>query len=148
MGKRNRRSCRGHLHGECHADISAFTRCTVPVPTPTMAAILCIPIVPSATPTLIPKRSGDRVKTNRRDSVTLVKLSRAGELRAIWVPDSMHEAVRDLTRVCGADVRLNGGIDPRPTEHLAVPCSGQSGMDTLADHGAFELCKRTGDLED
>ena len=49
-------------------------------------------------PTMIPKRSGDRVKTNRRDSVTLVKLLRAGELRAIWVPDSVHEAVRDLTR--------------------------------------------------
>jgi len=49
-------------------------------------------------PTMIPKRSGDRVKTNRRDSVALVKLLRAGELRAIWVPDSVHEAVRDLTR--------------------------------------------------
>jgi transposase len=48
--------------------------------------------------TMIPKRPGDRVKTNRRDSVTLVKLLRAGELRAIWVPDSIHEAVRDLTR--------------------------------------------------
>jgi transposase len=49
-------------------------------------------------PTMIPKRSGDRVKTNRRDSVALVKLLRAGDLRAIWVPDSVHEAVRDLTR--------------------------------------------------
>jgi transposase len=49
-------------------------------------------------PTMIPKRSGDRIKTNRRDSVTLVKLLRAGELRAIWVPDTVHEAVRDLTR--------------------------------------------------
>src|SRR4029077_4319237 len=49
-------------------------------------------------PTMIPKRSGDRVKTNRRDSVALVKLLRAGELRAIWVPDRVHEAVRDLTR--------------------------------------------------
>ena len=49
-------------------------------------------------PTMIPKRSGDRVKTNRRDSVALVKLLRAGELRAMWVPDNVHEAVRDLTR--------------------------------------------------
>ena len=49
-------------------------------------------------PTMIPKRCGDRVKTNRRDAVTLVKLLRAGELRAIWVPDTVHEAVRDLTR--------------------------------------------------
>jgi transposase len=45
-------------------------------------------------PTMIPKRSGDRVKTNRRDSVTLVNLLRAGELPAVWVPDTM----RDLTR--------------------------------------------------
>jgi len=49
-------------------------------------------------PTMIPKRAGDRVKTNRRDAVTLVKLLRAGELRAIWVPDTVHEGVRDLTR--------------------------------------------------
>ena len=49
-------------------------------------------------PTMIPKRSGDRVKTNRRDAMTLVKLLRAGELRAIWVPDAVHEAIRDLTR--------------------------------------------------
>jgi transposase len=49
-------------------------------------------------PTMIPKRSGDRVKTNRRDAVTLVKLLRAGELHAIWVPDIVHEAVRDLAR--------------------------------------------------
>jgi transposase len=47
----------------------------------------------------------DRVKTNRRDSVTLVKLLRAGELRAIWVPDTVHEAVRDL------EPRSRGGDD-------------------------------------
>jgi transposase len=49
-------------------------------------------------PTMIPKRSGDRVKTNRRDAVMLAKLLRAGELSPIWVPDTVHEAVRDLTR--------------------------------------------------
>ena len=49
-------------------------------------------------PSMIPRRSGDRVKTNRRDAITLVKLLRAGELNAIWVPDIVHEAVRDLTR--------------------------------------------------
>jgi transposase len=47
---------------------------------------------------MIPKRTGDRVKTNRRDAVTLVKLLRAGELHPIWVPDTIHEAVRDLAR--------------------------------------------------
>src|ERR1700738_5212882 len=54
----------------------------------------CIVVAPS----LIPKKRGDRVKTNRRDAVSLAKLLRAGELTAVWVPDRRHEAVRDLTR--------------------------------------------------
>ena len=49
-------------------------------------------------PALIPKRSGERVKTNRRDAVTLARLHRAGELTGVWVPDAVHEAVRDLVR--------------------------------------------------
>ena len=49
-------------------------------------------------PSLIPKRSGERIKTNRRDAVSLARLHRAGELTAVWVPDTLHEAVRDLSR--------------------------------------------------
>ena len=49
-------------------------------------------------PSLIPKRSGDRVKTNRRDAVNLAKLHRAGDLTPVWVPDRGHEAMRDLVR--------------------------------------------------
>ena len=49
-------------------------------------------------PALIPKRSGERIKTNRRDAVTLARLHRAGELTGVWVPDVVHEAVRDLVR--------------------------------------------------
>ena len=49
-------------------------------------------------PALIPKRSGERIKTNRRDAVTLARLHRAGELTGVWVPDAVHEAVRDLVR--------------------------------------------------
>jgi transposase len=49
-------------------------------------------------PSLVPKKPGDRVKTNRRDAVSLAKLLRAGELTAVWVPDEAHEAMRDLTR--------------------------------------------------
>jgi transposase len=49
-------------------------------------------------PALIPKRSDERVKTNRRDALTLARLHRAGELTAVWVPDEVHEAVRDLVR--------------------------------------------------
>jgi transposase len=49
-------------------------------------------------PSLIPKRPGDHVKTNRRDALTLARLHRAGELTAIWVPDPGHDAIRDLVR--------------------------------------------------
>ena len=49
-------------------------------------------------PSLIPKRPGERVKTNRRDALTLAKLHRAGELTPVWVPDPEHEAIRELVR--------------------------------------------------
>jgi transposase len=49
-------------------------------------------------PSLVPRKPGDRVKTNRRDAVTLARLHRAGELTAVWVPDPTHEAMRDLVR--------------------------------------------------
>lgn len=49
-------------------------------------------------PSLIPKKAGDRVKTDRRDSLSLARLHRAGELTAVCVPDGLQEALRDLTR--------------------------------------------------
>lgn len=49
-------------------------------------------------PSLIPKRAGDRVKTDRRDAEMLARLHRAGELEAVHVPRAEDEAVRDLTR--------------------------------------------------
>ena len=49
-------------------------------------------------PSLIPRRAGERVKNDRRDCCRLAELWRAGELKAIWVPDEAHEAVRDLCR--------------------------------------------------
>ncbi len=57
-----------------------------------------------AAPSMIPKKPGDRVKTNRRDAVSLAKLLRAGDLNAVWVPDRHHEAMRDLTRAREAAV--------------------------------------------
>jgi transposase len=54
----------------------------------------CIVVAPS----LIPRRPGDRVKTDRRDAASLAKLHRAAELTSVWVPDSEHEAIRDLVR--------------------------------------------------
>ncbi|MBX3734212.1 MAG: transposase [Verrucomicrobiae bacterium] len=49
-------------------------------------------------PSLIPKRASDRVKTDRRDALTLARLLRAGELTSIHVPDEADEAIRDLVR--------------------------------------------------
>ena len=55
-------------------------------------------------PSLIPKKAGERVKTNRRDALGLARLLRAGELTAVWVPDCRHEAMRDLSRTREAAV--------------------------------------------
>jgi transposase len=49
-------------------------------------------------PSSIPKRSGDRIKTDRRDAQMLARLARAGELSAVRVPDAVDEALRDLVR--------------------------------------------------
>jgi transposase len=54
----------------------------------------CVVVAPS----LIPKRAGDRIKTDRRDAASLARLDRAGELTPVWVPDAGHEAMRDLVR--------------------------------------------------
>jgi transposase len=59
-------------------------------------------------PSLIPRKPGERIKTNHRDAVTLARLLRAGELTPVWVPDEVHEAVRDLVRArdaSAADLR-------------------------------------------
>jgi transposase len=50
-------------------------------------------------PSLIPRRPGDRVKTDRLDARRLARLYRAGELTTIRVPTPVEEAARDLVRV-------------------------------------------------
>jgi transposase len=49
-------------------------------------------------PSLIPKKAGDRVKTDRRDAVHLARLARSGALTAVYVPTVEDEAMRDLSR--------------------------------------------------
>ena len=49
-------------------------------------------------PSLTPKRSGDRIKTDRRDARKLARLLRAGELTAVYIPEATDEAIRDLCR--------------------------------------------------
>ncbi len=54
----------------------------------------CIVVAPS----LIPRKPGERIKTDRRDSEKLARQHRVGDLTSVWVPDPVHEAVRDLVR--------------------------------------------------
>jgi len=49
-------------------------------------------------PSLIPRKAGERKKTDRRDALTLARLHRSGDLTAVWVPDAEQEALRDLSR--------------------------------------------------
>jgi transposase len=82
-------------------------------------------------PALIPKRAGERIKTNRRDAVTLARLHRAGELTGVWAPDPAHEAVRDLVRAREAaadDLR-------RKRQQLLPSCSGTAGFTAQAATG-------------
>src|SRR5215475_4698248 len=59
---------------------------------------------PAAVERMIRKLAGryGKLKTNRRDAVTLARLLRAGDLTPVWVPDTVHEAVRDLVRAHAA----------------------------------------------
>lgn len=57
----------------------------------------CVVVNPSS----MPKRSGDRIKTDRQDGDALARLHRAGELTAIYIPTPDDEALRDLVRARG-----------------------------------------------
>jgi len=60
-----------------------------------------------AAPSMIPRKSGDRIKNDNRDAVMLARLHRAGELTAVYVPDARDEAMRDLTRAREDAVRAS-----------------------------------------
>ena len=49
-------------------------------------------------PSRVPRKSGDRIKNDRRDACMLARLDRAGELTPVYVPCAENEAIRDLTR--------------------------------------------------
>src|SRR3954469_5706991 len=61
----------------------------------------CVVVAPS----LIPRRPGERIKTDRRDAANLARLHRAGELTPVRVPAQAHEAIRALVRARQAAVR-------------------------------------------
>src|ERR1700693_3163287 len=56
-------------------------------------------------PSMIPRKSGERQKNDKRDAASLAVLHRGGLLTAVWVPNAAHEAMRDLIRARRAAVR-------------------------------------------
>lgn len=71
--------------GPCGYDIYRFL---------TKQGLDCTVVAPSR----IPRKSGDRIKNDRRDALNLARLHRAGELTSVYVPSAEDEAMRDLTR--------------------------------------------------
>ena len=67
----------------------------------TSVEIDCVVIAPSRRV----KSPTDRIKNDHRDAVALARLLRAGELVSVWVPDEVHEAMRDLIRARFASKR-------------------------------------------
>ena len=70
--------------------------------------IACTVVAPS----MIPKRAGDRVKTDKRDAGKLARLLRAGELPPVYIPEATDEAIRDLCRA-----RTDAVDDRRRSRH-------------------------------
>jgi hypothetical protein len=103
--------------------------------------VVCVVVAPS----LIPRRSGQRVKTDRRDARKLAELFRAGLLTEVHPPTEEDEAVRDLCRA-REDAHAESGFDRhpagvRPARRLASPerrtcgTSGSSGAGQLQRAG-------------
>ncbi len=59
----------------------------------------CCVVAPSMTPRL----PGERIKTDRRDALSLARLYRSGDLTPVWVPNEEQEAVRDLVHRGASD---------------------------------------------
>jgi transposase len=76
-------------------------------------------------PSLVPVRSADRVKTDRRDAEKLARALRAGDLTAVFVPDAEHEALRDLVRT--REATKTDELRARP--NVAPPARSSKGID-------------------
>ena len=80
----------------------------------TQLGVQCDVIAPS----LVPKKPGDRVKTDRRDALKLARSHRSGDLTAVWIPDEASEALRDLVRAREAAKRDQLRAQHRLTKFL------------------------------
>jgi len=79
----------------------------------TKLKVPCMVVAPS----LIPSKSGDQVKTDKKDAIKLARLLRAGELVSVYVPDETDEAIRDL---CRARVDAKDDLRRAKTRLLAM----------------------------
>ena len=69
-------------------------------------------------PSLIPKKAGDKVKTDRRDAEKLAQSYQSGDLTPVWVPTPEHEALRDLVRQRAAAKADESRAKHRLVKHL------------------------------
>ena len=80
----------------------------------TEKGVSCLVVAPS----LIPKKPGERVKTDRRDAAQLARLLRSGDLTSVYVPTVEDEAVRDLSRAREAAIGVLKDATLRLTSFL------------------------------
>jgi transposase len=78
-------------------------------------------------PTLVPKKSGDRVKTDRRDALKLARSHRSDDLTAVWVPDEDSESLRDLVRAREAAKQGSPRTGLRPWVGSRISCERGTG---------------------
>ena len=88
-------------------------------------------------PSLIPRKPGERVKTNRRDAIKLARCHRAGELTAVHVPDARDEAIRDL---CRAPDRCGARPAPQPSTAWERSCSDWATITRVKAVGLERIC--------
>ena len=69
-------------------------------------------------PSLIPRKPGDKIKTDRRDAEKLAECYQSGTLTSVWVPDAAHEALRDLVRARAAAKRDESRAKHRLVKYL------------------------------
>jgi len=69
-------------------------------------------------PSLIPRKPGDKIKTDRRDAEKLAQCYQSGTLTCVWVPDAAHEALRDLVRARAASKRDESRAKHRLVKYL------------------------------
>ena len=93
------------------------------------AGVRCIVIAPS----LVPVKSGQRIKTDRRDAAKLAGYLRSGDLTPIHVPDEATEAVRDLERARDDAKRARAGCPPSPVQVPVAAGSHLQGRDQVGE---------------